>query len=94
MERVVGDTGFVVALTNRSDSRHGEVAEVYFQQTEIGYAMFLDRALSKITKLFTILKIRFYIKMVLKFIGKMVICVSRVLLISLNIGNDIDCFQI
>lgn len=35
MERVVGDTGFVVALTNRSDSRHGEVAEVYFQQTEI-----------------------------------------------------------
>jgi predicted nucleic acid-binding protein len=35
MQRVVGDTGFVVALTNRSDPRHGEVAKVYFQQNEI-----------------------------------------------------------
>jgi predicted nucleic acid-binding protein len=35
MQKVVGDTGFVVALTNRSDPRHGEVAEVYFQQAEI-----------------------------------------------------------
>jgi predicted nucleic acid-binding protein len=35
MQKVVGDTGLVVALTNRSDPRHGEVAEVYFQQVEI-----------------------------------------------------------
>jgi len=35
MQRVVADTGFVVALTNRSDPRHDEVAEVYFQQAEI-----------------------------------------------------------
>ena len=35
MERVIADTGFVVALTNRSDQRHGDVTLIYQQQSRI-----------------------------------------------------------
>jgi hypothetical protein len=35
METVIADTGFVVALTNRSDSKHQAVKTVYIQQQMI-----------------------------------------------------------
>lgn len=35
METVIADTGFVVALLNRSDSRHQAVQAVYLQQPSI-----------------------------------------------------------
>ncbi|MGF1515543.1 MAG: type II toxin-antitoxin system VapC family toxin [Elainellaceae cyanobacterium] len=35
MERVIADTGFVVALANRSDNRHGDVAQIYLQYPHI-----------------------------------------------------------
>lgn len=35
MERVIADTGFVVALTNRFDTRHEEVKIVYLQYPRI-----------------------------------------------------------
>ena len=35
MERVIADTGFVVALANRSDKRHADVAPIYLQYPQI-----------------------------------------------------------
>lgn len=35
MERVVADTGFVVALTNLTDNRHTEVVDIYLKQSYI-----------------------------------------------------------
>ena len=35
MERVIADTGFVVALANRSDKRHANVAPIYLQHPQI-----------------------------------------------------------
>lgn len=35
METVIADTGFVIALTNRTDTKHTEVRAVYTQHTQI-----------------------------------------------------------
>lgn len=35
MERVIADTGFVVALANRLDNRHADVAPIYAQYPKI-----------------------------------------------------------
>ncbi|VXD18210.1 type II toxin-antitoxin system VapC family toxin [Planktothrix paucivesiculata] len=35
MERVIADTGFVVALANRLDQRHAEVTPIYLQYQQI-----------------------------------------------------------
>ena len=35
MERVIADTGFIVALANRSDKRHTDVAPIYLQYPQI-----------------------------------------------------------
>jgi uncharacterized protein len=35
MENVIADTGFVVALLNRSDAKHQEVQTVYLQRSSI-----------------------------------------------------------
>jgi uncharacterized protein len=35
MERVIADTGFVVALVNRLDDRHADVAPIYAQYPKI-----------------------------------------------------------
>ena len=35
MERVIADSGFVIALINRSDQRHSEVSPIYQQYTQV-----------------------------------------------------------
>lgn len=35
MEKVIADTGFVVALTNKNDNRHLDVKNIYLQQNQI-----------------------------------------------------------
>lgn len=35
METVIADTGFVVALTNNTDTRHAEVRDIYIHQPHI-----------------------------------------------------------
>ncbi len=35
MEKVIADTGFVVAVANRLDQRHAEVVPVYLQYPQI-----------------------------------------------------------
>ncbi|MFN4815583.1 MAG: hypothetical protein ACK5EU_10950 [Pseudanabaena sp.] len=35
METAIADTGFVVALLNRSDTRHQDVLPIYLQRSQI-----------------------------------------------------------